>query len=708
MGGREAGPALRPRHLRAWLLRAALLLFALLPLPALAQGLPSLVADSLTVEGQTLIVEGNVEVLYDGTRLSAARLTYDQRTDQLAITGPIFIETPEGDIFTATRAELSSSLERGLLLGARLVLDRRLQLAAAAIRREGELTELTRAVATSCQVCAGRAPLWEIRAARVTHDEVAHQLWFEEATFHVRGLPILYIPRLRLPDPSVDRATGLLIPDIKSSDRLGFGLKFPYFITLGQSRDLTLTPYLSALTRTLEARYRQAFFAGDLTILGAVSDDELAPGDPRGFVFADAGFDLGGGYALQMDLRLASDRAYLATYGYSDEDLLTSAIRLTGVTEGSLTEADLSYYTTLRDGESQDDLPPLALRWERQRRLALGPAARLDFGTSIDAFARPGDGRDLSRVGAWAGLGTSRILPGGLVAEVEGRVTADLYQIADDPRAGPLARLEPAAIATLRWPFVRPGAVTQTLEPIAALAWSEAVGGGPPNEDSPLAELDEGNLFALSRFPGEDAREEGLRAAAGLAWTGRTPEGAQLRLTFGRLFRAEADARFSDSSGLSGTASDLLLASQLEFPGGLTFTARTLYDPEDGVGKTGAEVNWTSPRIDLGAAYVWLPEDDDEGRDDPVAEWSVEADYRINERWRLGLDGRYDVASDQAARAGIGIGWRNECVSVDFSLSRRYTTATAGPPVTDLGLSVSLEGFSAGAASPVAARSCSR
>ena len=47
-----------------------------------------------------------------------------------------------------------------------MVLDQQLQLAAAQIDRvDGRYTQLTRAAATSCQVCAAiAAPLWQIRA----------------------------------------------------------------------------------------------------------------------------------------------------------------------------------------------------------------------------------------------------------------------------------------------------------------------------------------------------------------------------------------------------------------------------------------------------------------------------------------------------------------------------------------------------------------
>ncbi|WP_373356930.1 LPS-assembly protein LptD [Pseudoroseicyclus sp. CXY001] len=710
---------LRPvRHLLRRLLRAAFptrapLLLALLLLlapAAQAQSLPSLIADSLSVDGQTLVADGNVEVFYEGTRLSAARLTYRRETDHLTIDGPIFIETAEGEILTATRAELDPRLQNGLLLGARLVLDRRLQLAAAAIRRESPLSELTEAVATSCQVCAGRPPLWEIRAARVTHDEEARQLWFEEARFAIRGVPVAYIPRLRLPEPGVSRATGLLFPDIKTSDRLGIGLRLPYFIALGDSRDLTLTPYLSPATRTFEARYRQAFFAGTTEIRGAISDDDLMPGALRGYVMAELDLALGA-WTLDGDLQLASDRAYLSTYGYSDADLLTSALRLSRIEEDRMTRAEADYFSTLRTDERQRDLPPVALSFSHERRVALSPVTRLDLGASADAFRRTGAGRDMARAGAWGALGTTRILPGGLVAEAEARLTADAYRIDDGPDQGFVTRAQPAAIATLRWPLIRASArATQTLEPIIALAWSETLGTSPPNEDSPYPELDEANLFALSRFPGEDATERGWRLAAGLAWTADMASGAHIRLTFGQILRPgpgqDPGAAFTASSGLAGASSDLLLASQLAFPSGLTLTARTLWDEATGFGKTGAEIDWAAGRVDLNAAYVWLPEDAGEGRAQPVAEWSLDAAYRINERWNIRLDGRYDIANSQPARAGVGLGWRNECVSVDFSLTRRYTSATAGPPVTDLGLSVSLDGFSTGATTPVAASAC--
>ncbi|WP_370161683.1 LPS-assembly protein LptD, partial [Limimaricola soesokkakensis] len=301
---------------------------AMTPLPLAAQGLAQLVADSVTVTAQeVLVARGNVEAFYDGTRLSASAITYDRAADRLSVTGPILITTPEGEVFTAEAAEIDPRLEAGLLRGARLVLDRQLQVSAARIDRTGTgLTALTRTAATSCRVCGTEAPLWEIRAARVVHDEIGQQLYFDDATFRVAGVPVFWLPRMRLPDPTLERASGLLVPQLFSSDALGFGLKLPYFIRLGGRRDLTVTPWIATGARNLELRYRQAFRSGWTQIETHLAEDDGAV-SPRYALFAEGAFALPRDIRLEFDLEAVSDEAFLLDYDLSDQDRLDSSLR---------------------------------------------------------------------------------------------------------------------------------------------------------------------------------------------------------------------------------------------------------------------------------------------------------------------------------------------------------------------------------------------
>ena len=113
---------------------------ALLPilaaLPLAAQNAATLVADQISVTSSgDLEARGNVEAFFEGTRLSASGIVYDLGTDRIFIEGPILIRLEDGTVFTADQADLGPRLENGLLLGARMVLDRQLQFAANQIER---------------------------------------------------------------------------------------------------------------------------------------------------------------------------------------------------------------------------------------------------------------------------------------------------------------------------------------------------------------------------------------------------------------------------------------------------------------------------------------------------------------------------------------------------------------------------------------------
>jgi LPS-assembly protein len=697
------------------MIRLLALLLWLLPVAAAAQDSAVLVADTLVVTAEErLVASGNVQAFYEGTTVSAAEITYDRAADRLLIVGPILIRDPDGTVLTAERAELDARLEDGLLRGARLVLDRQLQLAANRIDRVDGLTALTGAAASSCQVCPGRRPLWEIRAAQVIHDEAAEELYFEDARFLIRGVPILWMPRLRLPDPSNERATGLLIPRIRTTDRLGFGLKLPYFIELGPSRDLTLTPYLSSRTMTLEGRYRQAFLHGDLQVEGAVTQDDLRPEEMRGFVQAEGAFDLGDRLDLAFSVTAVSDEDYLLDYGYGDVDRIESTLRLSRVGESTLFLGDLTHFRSLREGDDAGSLPPVSgsLSWEKRRDAAGG---MLTYGAEFESLLRTTEGRgdaarDLSRLGGYADWRADRVIGPGLLIESRVRGALDYYRVSDDPTyAQNIFRAAPAGAVTLRWPLVRQGADGRSdlLEPVASLGWSGSLGDDPPNEDARLPEFDEANLFALSRFPGEDVVEEGGRLSLGLAWTRQGP-GFVSALSFGRILRTEASAA-PEASGLSGRASDWLLAGQLDLAGGFALDARTLLGGQADdlrIGKSEARVDWANEAVTLSAGYLYLPSDQGEDRPDSAAEWTVDAEWRPSERWSFDLESRYDVANATPARLGVGVGWRNECVEVDVSVARRYTSADDDGPSTDFGLSVNLIGFSAGAAPRVTPSAC--
>lgn len=689
----------------------ALLLF--FPTLALSQGAATLVANSVVVTSDDrLVATGNIEVFYDGTRLSAAQISYDPVSDRLAITGPILIQAPDGTILTADRASLDPKMENGMLRGARLVLNQQLQLAATQINRvDGRYSQLYKVAATSCQVCGTQAPLWEIRAKQIVHDGDAQQLYFTGAQLLVRGVPIFWIPRMRLPDPSLKRATGWLSPNFRTTDQLRTGVKLPYFIRIGDHRDLTLTPYVSSETTTLELRYRQAFMRGDITIDAAVSEDTLMPDTLRSYLFLNGDFDVGTDYKLTFDVEIVSDPAYLLDYGFSEKDRLDGAVSLLRVRDTDLFQSNLTYFQTLRDDEDNASLPPLVASTSYEKRAALREGTTLTYVASADSVFRYRgqngiEGRDVSRLGAYMGLTHEHVTRGGMVLSGEAALRTDWFEIKNDDNFSDGGRIVPSVGVTISYPLatVTKSGAQHLVEPMIALGWADGYGITPPNEDSTRIEFDEANLFDLSRFSGEDAIEAGLQIAVGGTWTRLGPSDAATTLSFGRVFRDLDTGEIDVSANPERLTDDWLLAGQHSTPWGLRFDARTLFDDQAELTRAATFVGWQSDVIDLSAAYIWQAAEPRENRPDIVSEWSFDGAFQLTPSWNVQADARYDLANDQPARAGLGIEYQNECVKVDLSVSRRYTSSTTVEPSTSYGLSVTLNGFSAnGSAAPAAA-----
>ncbi len=676
----------------------------------------TLIADRVALERDgALVAEGDVEVFYGETRLRAQRIRYDRARDSLAFEGPLQLDEGEGFVMIADAAELSRDLREGVLEGARLVLGRQLQLAADTVARgEGRYTRLERSVASSCRVCPDSpTPLWEIRAREVVHDQLEQQIHFDRAQFRVFGVPIVYLPRLRVPAPGNVRTSGFLVPRLRATSDLGPGLRMPYFVELADDRDLTLTPYLAqGRTATMELRYRQAFRRGDVEISGGLSRDSIRPDAVRGFVLGEGRFAVGAQTALDLRLEAASDRTYLDDYGHTSRDLLTSGATLERITRDDARRAEALVFRSLRsDAVNPERANRVARgRWTRRFEMpGLGGVMR----TRLDALAlhraarSDVTGRDMARARAAADWRRDWILPGGIEAGLAGELVADHYAIRRDSRfARHVARVTPQAALELRWPWHRTessGAV-QVIEPVAQLVWARPTAPAVPNEDSRIVEFDEGNLFALDRAPGADNRELGRRASLGISWTRISPGGWSAALAIGRVYRAGDGAQFTDLSGLSGRRSDWLAAMRIDNGAGLSITNRALFDSDLSITKAESRVGWRTSRLELATSLATIAEEPAENRPRGSSEWSFDAGYAFTDALSARVDWRYDLASGEAQRGGIGMELRNECALVDVSLSRRFATSTRVEPSTNFGLSVELLGF--GGASPGASGGC--
>ncbi len=692
--------------------------FLLMPLPLLGQQ-ASLIADSIGLDGANrIIATGNVQIFYEDATLTATRLTYDRAGDQLQIDGPIRLTEGENSVILASGAELSGDLRRGILRSANLVLERRLQLAANEIRRVDErYTVLTRTVASACKVCGHNpTPIWEIRADRVVQDEVERQLYFDNATIRVAGVPVFWAPRLRLPDPSLARATGFLIPEISVITEVGTGIKVPYFFRLGDRADLTIAPYFATNSSTLEARYRQTFNNGSLSFVGAASNDAISSEGRRAYLFGEGEFALPRDYVLTFDIELVSDQTYLLEYDYSEKDRLDSEVAIARYRADEAFVTSLTTFRTLREGELaiSDELPSRQGRVDYAHRLptgALGGEAWLRTGalSIIRDSENPTVGRDVARAGVSLDWRRDWTVGPGLVVETAAGVQTDAYAIDEDPSFDDtLSRTTQRASLTFRWPHTRTVDTSYSiLEPVIQLAWAKTSGQDVPNEDSTLVDFDEGNLFSFSRFPGEDVIEEGFRANIGASHWTYMADGRRMGFAVGRVFRAEDLGQFSPGSGLDGIESDWLTAAHFDIGKTLSLATRGLFDGSFSFSRNETRLAWSQEDRALAATYIFAIEDPANGRDDTLSELGIDGRIGFNNQWSGSADTRYDFIANRVQSAGLGLTFENDCITMAFTVSRRFTETSGLDPQTDFGIQVSLGGQNGRGAKGSGGRKCS-
>src|SRR3546814_9333044 len=119
----------------------------------------------------------------------------------------------------------SHLLKEGFIRDIRVLLADNTRIAAASgTRTGGNRTEFSKGVFSPCELCRDdptRPPLWQLKANEVVHDQVAHDIIYYDAWLEFFGIPALYTPYLRHPDPTVARRSRFPAPSFGPGDLLG-------------------------------------------------------------------------------------------------------------------------------------------------------------------------------------------------------------------------------------------------------------------------------------------------------------------------------------------------------------------------------------------------------------------------------------------------------------------------------------------------------
>ena len=293
-------------------------------------------ADELTYDQatDTVIASGNVEVAQGGRVLRADSIHYRRRDDVVTASGDVAMREPTGEVLFAESVALTGDLRTCVIHRLSVLLTDQSRLVASGARRiDGTRTVMRKAVYSPCALCPddpAPAPLWQLRAARVVHDQVERSITYRDASLEFLGLPILYTPYFRHPDPSVVRQSGFLTPSYSSSTALGAEVTIPYYWSLAPYQDVTFSPRFTSeegvvLAGEYRKRARDGQFEIDASITRALTADEDG-NRIRGHVFGHGLFDIDETWRWGFDLERALDDTYLRRYGISSKDDLVTTL----------------------------------------------------------------------------------------------------------------------------------------------------------------------------------------------------------------------------------------------------------------------------------------------------------------------------------------------------------------------------------------------
>lgn len=540
---------------------------------------------------QQITATGHVEIISGQQILKADKIIYDQKRDVVRALGNVSVLQPNGDVVFADKAEVTSDLKQGFVAKVSVLFADNSRMAAAdAQRYEGRYLVAQRGVYTACNLCKDdptQPPLWQLKAKRVTHDNVAKDVIYRDAWLEFGGIPVAFTPYFSHPDPTVQRRQGFLFPNVGSTRDLGFFTRVPYYFDIAPNTDATFAPAYSQedgfqFAGQIRHRFSRGRMEWDGSFVRANLIDEFGrdQGDQwRGHLFGSSLFNLTNIWRAGTQVAFTSDKSYLRRYRFSSDDILVNRAYLEGFKGRHYAAANMYYFQDLRPGRRQEDpfvTPEISISALGEPGKTLGGRWSLNGGflatdrnSNVDPIYQ---GPDTRRLSAQAGWDREFVSSTGFLTTLSGMARADGYW-SDNVRrpriTTPTSSADFQDIAEvrqfaqgsvqLRYPLGRRAAhYQQIIEPIGVLMVAPRIdqNSNLPNEDSLDVEFDETNLFRSNRYTGYDRVEGGTRAAYGFRHSLIGDNGARVEFVGGQVFRLEKDTNFPGLSGLRNTFSD--------------------------------------------------------------------------------------------------------------------------------------------------------
>ena len=647
-------------------------------------------AQDFSIEAETLVynkgtnifsAKGNVKIYFADVTINTESLTFNRNSEKIEVNSKIFIKTKQGARILGSIAEINKKTRTTIAKNVKALIEEKFQIASEEMKIEGENTIFKKAIGTPCEICVSNPkPSWVLKSERLVHDNETKKLHFYNTWLEIFGFPIIYTPYLQTPEPGVTRASGLLAPSFISSDLLGTGFRQPMFIALGDSADFTFSAVkTSKINLLIESQYRKIFNLGHLTLETAFLPSDVSE-SVKGFFKINGSRRIDQTTSLNIDTTLISDTAFLGKYGYDERDRFLNLISYEKFDHSSSLQASILYHTSLRDSNTVEPLILPDLRYRTYKKFKKTGILLREKYSLVGVSRREGTG--YSRLSADFELSKRWQTQNGIIIRGIGNMLTAAYLENKSTTKGYLLKLYPLGALELKYPLFRgKNERSEVLMPVAQIVYSTDASSAtnPIDEDSSTTEFDSTTLFKLRKIPGIDRQEKGLRLNAGLQYFYEHKNNYKYNISIGQVYRNKNSEDFLLSSGLNGYESDILLSGNINFLKNLEIASKQVYSKNFTLKRSDTSLKLTKTRYQVQTGLTNLVSDPSEGTSAHLKELTLNLNSSLTKNWSGTLGLRRNLVNNEDVNASMGFNFRNECIDIDLSLSRRNTTSNLLP-----------------------------
>lgn len=312
----------------------------------------------ITPEGVSIFT-GGVRVSRGAQQIETGELRYDPATRQVTVQGGATYREPGLEISAADASYDSGSGEASFYDGRIEVPSRPARGEATRVRANGSgRLALDEVLYTTCME---DNPDWELRANEIQLDVRESKGTARKVVLNFKDVPIAYLPYISFPlDDS--RKSGLLFPEIGTSDRSGTEITIPFYWNIAPNYDAIIAPrYLAdrGIQWNTQFRYLIPSSHGELNVEYLPDDDKFE--DDRRLTHWQHLTNLTTNLRMSADIKEASDRNYFEDLG-SGVDVTSQTHLLRNVELAYLTDnwnfvARGRNYQTIDSGITDEDKP---------------------------------------------------------------------------------------------------------------------------------------------------------------------------------------------------------------------------------------------------------------------------------------------------------------------------------------------------------------